>query len=111
MAKPTAAAPDYPVPETDEQIVALQKALATAYKTKLEKVRAILDSDAAKAFTEALNEAAALNLPTTGNTRANINAMLANMTTMSQSLDAEIQQAENSINPPADPAAGPVPLV
>lgn len=108
MTKPAA---DYPIPETDEQIVALQKALATAYKKKLEKVRDLLDSKAATSFLEALREAQALNLPATGNTRANINAMIANMGTMRQSLDAEIQQAENSINPPVDPTADPPPAV
>lgn len=110
MAKEVAVAPDYPVPETDEQEVALERALATARKRKLEAVRDFLEGEVGKAFTDGLAALNQTKLPESS-TKANVAAMVGNMATITKAVSDEIAAAENIINPPPPPEVPRVPLV
>lgn len=106
------AATEYPVPKTDEQEAALQKALATAHKRKLEAVRDGLQGDVGTAFREKLAELQALKLPMGSSAKANVDMMLTNLATMETAINGEIAAADQVINPIENaPDPKPVPLL
>jgi vacuolar-type H+-ATPase subunit E/Vma4 len=102
-------AADYPVPTTDEQEIALEKALAEARKRRFESVRDFLDSDVCKAFTEGLQALGETRLPEGSSSKNNVGMMVANLATMRQTVDQELSLVENVINPAPPPA--PVPML
>jgi hypothetical protein len=104
-----AKAEDYPVPATDEQEIALEKALAEARKRRFETVRDFLDSDVAKAFVDGLTELSETRLPEGSSSKSNVAVMVTNLASMRQTVEQELTLVEAVINPP--PAAEPVPLV
>lgn len=101
----TAPKNDYPVPTNDAQIAALEKALATAKRAKLEPVISFLDSPELAAIKERVAELVALNLPAGTSAAAHINQLPNFLAAMDRGARADAANLDGLINPP--PAVGP----
>lgn len=96
---------EYPVPRNAEEKTALIKALAQATKNELDPILAFLDAAETKAFAAKVEELSAAELPAGSATRSNLTMLATFLPAMRRAVEAEIEAAENTINPPPPPGA------
>lgn len=102
----------YPIPETDEQEAALQKALAARHLQKLQAAEALFASKAYETFRAKVDELAASNLPAGSATRQNIENLARFLDTMARGIEQDVKGADAVVNPAAPiPDFPRVPLV
>lgn len=106
MAEETAAA-EYPVPTTDEQVAALEKALATHRRSRLKAAEDFMNGKPYANFRVALADLNDAGLPAGSSVEVNAKNLTAFLDTMIRGIEQDIRQAEQVINPA--PAIPPVP--
>lgn len=94
-----AAAPDYAIPETDEQEEALRRALAARHSQKLLAATEFFTGETFKKFTEELTALQATKLPRGSATQQNVDNLVSALATMATSAESDATSADREAHP------------